>query len=518
MDSSNNAIRAFQGMAEAMRAPACFVDPQGVVLFSNSDANRAGVFIPNDLIFKSLPPHSSSLFEKLLGNAASTNKESSENLRWESEQSPLDFLVSVTPLYVLNRQLFFIALHPVKSVSAIDELQAAPAAKNATSEPKEKPSPVIDAASMIINEEQKRIQQECTNYLSLIDSTKEVLALFDLTGKPIFINLICKEIFGWNLSVATIAEYVTPTTAQKYFKEVFPALLKNGKAWEGEVEIINKNTTEIVPVLQRIFLILDSEGNPIYFGTTATDRRDHQASERALAQAAKMSALGSMAGGIAHEINNPLAIIYGKSCQIRKLASRGDISPSELVSELEKVEQTALRISRIVKGLRSFARNGEQDPRIQATLNSIVDETLTFCQERFRNHGIELNVAQIPKVAINCRAVQISQVLLNLLNNAFDAVEPLEQRWVDVQFEQEDGRIILSVVDSGSGVAPNIATRMMDPFFTTKEAGRGSGLGLSIAKGIIEEHGGSLYYSPLDGHTRFVVTLPTQEAGRKAVA
>lgn len=369
-----------------------------------------------------------------------------------------------------------------------------------------------------LTEQQRALCSEKTQR-ALCEASKDLLAYWNLNGKPLFVNRTCVEGFGWTTSVPSIADFVTPTAAQKLFKEILPEVRKSGKAWEGRSEVVKKATGEVIPVWQKIFVVTDNADQPLYFAMTAVDLTERIGAQMALSQAAKLSSLGSMAGGIAQEINNPLAIIYGKSCQIRKLAARGDISPAELVSELEKVEQTALRISRIIKGLRSFARNGDQDPLVDVPVNNIIDETLTFCQERFRNHGIDLTIARLPDHAVNCRAIQISQVLLNLLNNAFDAVEPLQQRWVDLQMEEEDGRINISVVDSGMGIAPRIVERMMDPFFTTKEPGRGTGLGLSISKGVIEEHGGSLYYSPLDGHTRFVLTLPAKKLnGKKAAA
>ena len=355
---------------------------------------------------------------------------------------------------------------------------------------------------------QKSAEETSRLFRALTESSRDLFCYMDIDGKPLYVNKASAESFGFNNSASSFGEFVTPTIAQKVFKEVIPAILKSGKSWEGDVEFVNKNTGEVVPGWQRMTVVNDEAGKPKFIAATGADVTSRIAAEHALAEAAKMASLGSMAGGIAHEINNPLAIIYGKSCQIRKLATRGDISPTELAMELEKIEQTAVRISRIIKGLRSFARNGEKDPMTDVPLTSVIDETLSFCKERFRNHNVELNSTVTTGAVVKCRSIQLTQVLLNLLNNAFDAVQDLPEKWIDLQIDEEQDKVSIALVDSGRGISAAVVERMMEPFFTTSDVSRGPGLGLSIAKGIAEQHGGRLFYSPLDGHTRFIMELP----------
>lgn len=228
--------------------------------------------------------------------------------------------------------------------------------------------------------------------------------------------------------------------------------------------------------------------------------------------AAKMASLGEMAGGIAHEINNPLAIIHGKAMQLRNAASRGDIKGEQVILVAEKIEQTAMRISKIIKGLRTFSRNADADPFTACSVPSIIDDTLELCRERFRSHDVEVRLESIPAIAIDCRAAQISQVLLNLLNNAFDAVRSLPERWIEISVVLGKNDLSIIVTDSGQGIPPAIAEKIMEPFFTTKEVGKGTGLGLSIAKGIVEDHGGTLTLDAGHPNTRFIVKLPYKQA------
>lgn len=237
-----------------------------------------------------------------------------------------------------------------------------------------------------------------------------------------------------------------------------------------------------------------------------------EAQKAKMIAASKMSALGEMAGGLAHEINNPIAIIHGNAAMLKNLASQRKVAFDEISKTAEIIETTAERISKITRSLRSFAREADRDPFEEIFMKSVVDETAEFCRERFRGHGIEFLIGEIdPDLKIECRPVQLSQVLLNLLNNAHDAVEKLKDRWIRISIADLGERLEISVEDSGSGISGDLGDRIFQPFFTTKEVGKGTGLGLSVAKGIVESHRGQLSIDSSKGHTRFVVNVPKRQ-------
>lgn len=233
-----------------------------------------------------------------------------------------------------------------------------------------------------------------------------------------------------------------------------------------------------------------------------------------LLQAAKMSSLGEMAGGIAHEINNPLAIMYAKSLQLRRHLESGDISEENVLRGLDKIISTINRIDIIIRGLRAISRKGDRDPMLSTDLNRIMAETLALCTERFKKEEIEFSVDPIPDILVDCRSVQLSQVLLILLNNAYDATYSLKERWVRIKFSHnfDQNQITIQVIDSGLGIPEELKDKIMEPFFTTKNAGHGIGLGLSIAKSIVEEHGGKLVAGEFEGHTCFYIKLPIRQS------
>ena len=237
-----------------------------------------------------------------------------------------------------------------------------------------------------------------------------------------------------------------------------------------------------------------------------------------LIASSRMGALGEMAGSIAHEINNPLAILQGRADQLSTMLSvltTGNVSlPHSSATRIreicDKIQSTVQRIARIVTGLQRFGRDGGNDPFSPAFISEVIRETVALCQQKFKASGILLKVI-LPETEspVRCRPVQISQILLNLLSNAAYAVEPMPERWIEISLSQNESATELRVRDSGPGIPAAIQARIYEPFFTTKPVGVGTGLGLSISRRMIEEHGGVLNYSQPGQNPTFTVILPT---------
>ena len=235
---------------------------------------------------------------------------------------------------------------------------------------------------------------------------------------------------------------------------------------------------------------------------------------------ARLASLGEMAGGIAHEVNNPLQVIIGHSSLMMTRLERGVVDKDEVLKAFEKITSTADRIARIVKGLKTVARDGENDDFEETDPQAVFDDALALCTEKIKNHAISLDIDLSPLdgITIPCRSVQISQVLLNLLTNAYQAVEIVDEKWIKIDASATENWIEISIVDSGLGIAKDIRDRIFQPFFTTKDVGVGTGLGLSLSLSIARDHGGSLELDPESPHTRFVLRLPRNPATIQKIA
>lgn len=236
-----------------------------------------------------------------------------------------------------------------------------------------------------------------------------------------------------------------------------------------------------------------------------------------LVASSKMASLGVMASGVAHEINNPLAIILASSSRLKRLAERQDLDKEQVLQTSEQIKATTQRIAKIVQGLRSFAREGSHDPMEVLSPVKFLQDSLALCEERIKTLGIKLEVA-LPEMLplVRCRSVQVSQVILNLLNNAVDAIEGSEDPWIKVIVEFQDEWLRIRIRDSGKGIPKEVADKLMTPFFTTKAVGKGTGLGLSISFGILESQGGRLTLNRESPNTEFLIELPTAKYATEA--
>ena len=239
--------------------------------------------------------------------------------------------------------------------------------------------------------------------------------------------------------------------------------------------------------------------------------RELEASQKQLMQAGKLASIGELASGVAHELNNPASIILMRAKRLSQEIEQRELS-TEAREDVQVIERQVEKISRIVSGLLTFSRRSTSAKR-EVDCNDVLRRTAALIEDMARHRGVELELglnASLPSVEAD--SAQLEQVMLNLINNALDAMpeggriifrsdlmeEPGGERWVCVEVE-----------DTGGGIAEEHLSRVFDPFFTTKEVGQGTGLGLSISYGIMEEHGGAIRVESRPGKgTCFKLYLP----------
>lgn len=224
----------------------------------------------------------------------------------------------------------------------------------------------------------------------------------------------------------------------------------------------------------------------------------------------RMAILGEMTSGLAHEINNPLTVINGLVDQLIRALPEDARQPKGENSKIIKIKQMTDRVQKIVKGIKSHARDGGDDPFHSNLVKDLVSDSLELCADNLKTHEIKLIIDDIdPNITLDCRGTQISQVLLNLISNAKDAIKNQEaDRWIKVSARDTGGFIEFALTDSGKGISPEIREKILQPFFTTKAVGEGTGLGLSITKNIIESHSGIFQIAEDTQNTTFIFSIP----------
>lgn len=287
-----------------------------------------------------------------------------------------------------------------------------------------------------------------------------------------------------------------------------------------ELQGLKKNGAEF-PI--ELSIAAWSAGNEYFYSGIIRDISERKNAEAQIAQQqqtlthlSKMTALGEMAAGMAHEINNPLCIIGLKATHLKMLVENKKYD--KLAKSIQDIESTTHRIAKIIKGLKIFGRDGSADADSLVEINVLIHDTISFCKEQFRSQGIALSVLGASEpLKVQGKATELSQALLNILYNARDAVEGSTEKRIQISVEGQEHEITLTVTDSGTGITPEIQDKIMQPFFTTKEVGKGMGLGLGIAKGIVEGHLGHLTFKSRAANTSFVIRLPKYREESRAL-
>lgn len=227
-----------------------------------------------------------------------------------------------------------------------------------------------------------------------------------------------------------------------------------------------------------------------------------------LIQAGKLAALGHMAAGIVHELNQPVSAIKTNIASCRLLLQRERYE--QLDSALVAIKGTTEHMATITAQLKSFAHKSPQQLEPIIVQNSL-DEVLSMTEGLLREHRVELSTTICDKpMVVNCHRGRIKQVLLNLIRNAVDAMDQVEERKLNIMVEDWGKDVQIAVADSGMGISDQVAEELFTPFVTTKDVGNGLGLGLSICNRIVADLGGTIkaYNNPTGGAC-FVVSLPS---------
>lgn len=255
-----------------------------------------------------------------------------------------------------------------------------------------------------------------------------------------------------------------------------------------ELKLSNKNIRELNDAL-----------------TEANHRMTKQ--QDALIQSAKQQTIGAMASGICYELGSPLGSMDNRLRQLLDLTSIEKFDKNQFMDHLVGLDKNFQRIEKMVTTLREFSQDDELDLK-QINIHDLVHDLMTLVRERFHKSGVKL-LFDLPETGdFKGSYNQVSQVLINLLHNAFDAVTGHSNSWVKITVEVGLKEVIFKIIDSGPGLSEEVKNHLFEPFFTTKPIGKGVGLGLYISQGIVESHRGQLFLDESSPNTTFTVKFP----------
>ena len=341
---------------------------------------------------------------------------------------------------------------------------------------------------------------------AIVNSSLDCVIVVDEAGRVVEFNAAAEETFGYRRDEAVgrligdliipadmrprhnagMARYLATGVPHLLGRRVeFPSMRRDGTRVPVELTI-----TEVRLPERRLFTAHMRDLTEAKNAATEIERQ-----RDALYQGEKLAALGSLLAGVAHELNNPLSIVIGHALMMQDMA-HDDSAPAEaLADRARKIELAADRCARVVRSFLAIARQKKAE-RERASIADIVAAAVELLAYGLRaaDIGVETSVEpDMPPVLVNSN--QIHQVLVNLIVNARQALEDItEDRHIIIRAAREpaSNEIVLSVSDSGTGVPEAIRTRIFDPFFTTKPQGEGTGIGLSVSRGLVEANGGSL--------------------------
>ncbi|MBN1557708.1 MAG: PAS domain S-box protein [Lentisphaerae bacterium] len=355
----------------------------------------------------------------------------------------------------------------------------------------------------------------------VLDQIGDMVTVTDLKGRIVYVNRAVERVLGWSRQelLGKAVQVYGDDTEEGATQEDIVRVTRERGAWLGEVINVDRHGNRHV-VEAHTFLMRNEAGMPVAMCGVARDVTERREMERRqlsmeaqLRQAQKLEAIGVLAGGVAHEINNPIAGVMNYA---ELIMDRVD-GKHEIGDFAREIKRETQRVATIVSSLLEFAGR-DRGVREPASLAEIVDGVLTLVSAIMRHDNIRIDVdlpADLP--AVHCHAQQMQQVIMNLLTNARDALNEkfkndADQKHIVIRAvaARRGHRVQVTVEDDGPGIPAQARERIFDPFYTTKPQGQGTGLGLAISRKIVQNQGGRMWLESEEGlYTRFCIEIPT---------
>ncbi len=360
-----------------------------------------------------------------------------------------------------------------------------------------------------------------TRFRALMNSSFDAIVIINTQGAIVDFNTAAEELFGCQKQQILgddLANTIIPLRYREAHSQGLKVFLETGVGpligQRVEIEALHHDGHEFpVEIAIEKYDVATGTGTEtetksafVGFIRNISQRKDTAAK---LIQSSKMATLGEMATSVAHELNQPLSVIRMAAGNIRQRLSKGIVDPKYLSEKLLRIEEQTTRAAHIIDHMRMFGREAKE-PAESIDPRNAVKRALDLMGEQLRLAGIEI-VTVLPEdcACVLGHVIQLEQVLLNLLTNALHAITKSEgMAKITLQVFEEGNVIHITTQDTGGGIPSDVMQRIFEPFFTTKSMDRGTGLGLSVSYGIIQDMKGTIAAENIDDGARFTITLP----------
>lgn len=355
--------------------------------------------------------------------------------------------------------------------------------------------------------ERSAVESEMVSIKTLINSVPGYMTLIDKDLKYVMVN----DAFAKSVPSNVVGERIGHLSDSGDFKDMVEEFAASDS--EHQTKEMKMGPTH----LRQHFLVSLSKIHSPFEGIAVLTMNieDRMQMELALAKArqdmehaSRLVTIGEMVSSISHEIRNPLTIIAGKAAHYKMMATKGVLDTEVVSKEADVIIKMVDRIAKIIQTTLRFSR-GDNDSQMKPTsMRQVIEDATALAGAKIKVEGVEMRVSnQFLDENVDCHPLQISQVLVNLISNAIDAMDGQPVKWVAIEIKDCSEKFQILVSDGGPGIPPELKEKIMQPFFTTKPVDKGTGLGLSISQSILENHQGKLLLLNDAPQTTFVLEM-----------